>query len=93
MHGTTVKMKKVTKYVSSIKVNSVRSEVPTMMSLQITIFSYETLYSLIVIFRSFGGTTHTIFRVDLFYYEYGGSRFLRYAVKLLPDYMTPNPRK
>jgi hypothetical protein len=93
MHGTTVKMKKVTKYVSSTKVNSVRFEVPTAMPVQVTIFSHETPYSLIVIFRIFGGTSHTTFRADLFYYGYGGSRFLRLAVKLLPHYMTSTPQK
>jgi len=77
----------------STKVNTVRFEVPTAMSVQITIFSNETLYSLTVIVRSFGGTIHTIFRVYLFYYEHGGSRFLRCAVKLLPDYIMSNSRK
>jgi len=83
----------VTKYVSSIKINSVRSKILTSMSVKITMFSNVTLYSLVVIFRSFAGTNHTICRVDFFYYEYGDSRFLRYAVKLLPDYMTSKPRK
>jgi hypothetical protein len=83
----------VTQYVSSIKINSVRFEVLTAMSVNITMFSHVIPYSLRVIFRSFGGTSYIIFSVGLYYYEYVGRRFLRYADKLLPDYMTPYPRR